>query len=200
MYMKLRGGGLYPFPRLSTGIYRCVLGVACTTTWPVSCDTWGPQARATVASRKHGGREGEMQSTYARALHTDLLYQFRRPGVAERASWPSPPAEHPASLSTADQDVHRGSSPSPITSDHARLPAAPKGAPLNRVRLAMEQHDVIASVWKLESAEVVMVDAVAGRGQLLPEGVCNLQFWDSLGRVYELKFLARVPTTLSAAT
>ena len=144
----------------------------------------GHKRGATVASRKHGGREGEMQSTYARALHTDLLYQFRRPGVAERASWPSPPAEHPASLSTADQDVHRGSSPSPITSDHARLPAAPKGAPLNRVRLAMEQHDVIASVWKLESAEVVMVDAVAGRGQLLPEGVCNLQFWDSLGRVY----------------
>ena len=103
-------------------------------------------ARATVVS--YGGRDGEMQSTYARALHTDLLYQFRRPGVAERASWPSPPAEHPASLSTADQDVHLTSSPrpSPLTSDHARLPSAPEGAPLNRVRLATEQHDVIASV------------------------------------------------------
>ena len=95
---------------------------------------------------------GRSVYTYARGPHTDLLYQFRRPGLAERGSWPSPPAEHPASLRTLAHDVHRsmasvttGFGP-PARRAHVRLPSDPDSD--SRVRLATVQHDAIAAVWK----------------------------------------------------
>ena len=93
--------------------------------------------------------------TYARSPHTELLNQSRRPGVADCGSWPSAPAEHPASLSAPPQSLHRKAlcswSPEvacpPPRSAHARFPSASATAPLIRVRFATEQHDVIAEVW-----------------------------------------------------